>query len=439
MTEQRTSIFTHTRGIILCLLLITQGSFANADDDWPRFRGLAGNASASEPTPTTWSDSENLVWKTRLPGRGASSPIIVGNKIFLTSFTGYGQANDDPGEKTELRLNTLCFDRVTGELIWNKSIEGNSEEQSLSNNNSKRGKPKQVAGHGFASGTPCCDGKTVFAFFGASGAVAYDLDGQELWHNDELGTGTTGFGSASSPVEHENLVYINASIESDTLYALDKSTGKIVWKKDDVIKCWSSPCLAKNNRGETELIINQKFKVLGLDPQTGEQIWSCEGIEDYVVPTPISHQGIIYCLGGRSNKAMAIKLGGSGDVTQSHRLWITNIGANVTSPVLHDGHLYWASDKGIANCLDASNGEPVYRERMPTKARVYGSIVRSSDKLYLTTRDSGVWVLPAKPEFKVLALNTFDSEKGMFNASPAISHSQILMRTDNFLYCVGQN
>jgi outer membrane protein assembly factor BamB len=278
----------------------------------------------------------------------------------------------------------------------------------------------------------------VFAFFGASGAVAYDIAGNELWHNDELGSNTAGFGSASSPVEHGDLVYVNASIESDTLFALDKKTGKVAWKRDGIMKCWSSPCLAKNERGETELIINQKFTVYGLDPTTGKELWSCTGIEDYVVPTPVIGDGIIYCLGGRSNKALAIKLGGTGDVTKSHRLWFTNVGANVTSPVLYDGHLYWASDKGIANCMKASDGESVYRERMPTKARVYASIVRAADKLYLTTRDSGVWVLAAEPEFRVLALNKIESDDSMVNASPAISNGQVLMRTDKFLYCIGE-
>ncbi len=407
-------------------------------DDWPRFRGLDGNASSANLAPLEWSDSKNIVWKTKIPGRGSSSPIVAGGKIFLTSFTGYGQSDQDPGEKTELRLNTLCFDRDSGSLLWNKSIEASANEQSLSVDNNPNGKKKQVAGHGYASGTPCCDGQAVFAFFGASGAVAYDLEGNELWYNDELGTNTAGFGSASSPVVCDELVFINASIESDTLYALDKKTGKVVWKMDGIMKCWSSPCLAENERGETELIINQKFKVYGLNPQTGQQLWSCDGIDDYVVPTPIVHEGIIYCLGGRSNKAMAIKLGGKGDVTKSHRLWFTNVGANVTSPVLHEGHLYWASDKGIANCMDARNGSSVYRERMPTKERVYASIVRAGDRLYLTTRDSGVWVLAAEPAFKVLALNKIESDDSLVNASPAIHDRQILMRTDRFLYCLGE-
>jgi outer membrane protein assembly factor BamB len=398
------------------------------DADWPQFRGPSGNGSASDQTPAKWSDAENIAWKTKIPGKGSSSPIVFGDQIFLTSYTGYGISPDDPGEKTELRLHTLCFDRGSGSLIWDKSIEASANEQPFS---------RRVADHGYASGTPACDGEVVCAFFGTSGAVGYDLAGNELWHNTDLGSKTAGFGTASSPVIHDGLVYVNASIESDTLFALDKKTGNVVWKKDNITKCWSTPCLAKNERGELELIINQKLTVYGLNPETGEVLWSCKGIEDYVVPVPIAQDGIIYCLGGRSNKAMAIRLGGRGDVTETHRLWLVNIGANVTSPVLHEGHLYWASDKGIANCLDAATGEPVFRERMPTKERVYASIVRGGDKLYLTTRDSGVWVLAAKPVFEELALNRIKSDDSFVNASPAISNHQLLMRTDKFLYCIG--
>ncbi|MDG1874721.1 MAG: PQQ-binding-like beta-propeller repeat protein [Mariniblastus sp.] len=426
------SRFGFTIVLLACVALTTSCLVTNTTrgEDWPQFRGPSGNASSADSTPTQWSDTKNLIWKTKIPGRGSSSPIVIGDKIFLTSYTGYGMHDDDPGEKTELRLNTLCFERTSGKMIWNKSIEASANEQEFA---------RRLPDHGYASGTPTSDGKAIYAFFGVSGAVAFDLNGKQLWHNDELGTSTTGFGSASSPVVHQDLVYINASIECKTLFALDKKTGKVVWKKEDIDRSWSSPCLAANKNGVTELIINQKFKVLGLDPKTGKELWTCDGIEDYVVPVPVAKNGIIYCLGGRGNKAMAIQLGGQGDVTDTHRLWIINIGANVTSPVLHQGHLYWASDKGIANCINASNGETIYRERMPTKARVYASIIRAGDHLYLPTRDNGVWVLPAKPDFKAIALNKIESDKTLFNASPAVSHHQLLIRSDKFLYCIGES
>jgi outer membrane protein assembly factor BamB len=269
--------------------------------------------------------------------------------------------------------------------------------------------------------------------------VAYDFKGNQLWTKD-LGSKTAGFGSASSPVIFGDLVYINASIESGTLFALDKTTGQEVWKHSPVKRAWTSACIAKAPDGSHELIISHENIILGLDPKTGQQLWSCEGVDDYVVPVPISHEGIIYCLGGRTNRAIAIKLGGRGDVTDTHKLWKANLGANVTSPVYYDGHLYWSSDKGIANCLNAKTGESVYRERLPTTARVYASIIRAGKYLYMTTRDQGVLVVEAKPEYTEVALNrlTPEDDDTMFNASPAVAGDQLLFRTDRYLYCVGK-
>jgi len=145
---------------------------------------------------------------------------------------------------------------------------------------------------------------------------------------------------------------------------------------------------------------------------------------------------VVYCLGGRQNRCIAVKLGGRGDVTDSHKLWEVNIGANVTSPIYYDGHLYWASDKAIANCLDAKTGEAVYRKRLNTRARIYASIVRVGERLYVTTRDQGVVVLDAKPEYRELAVNTIETDSNLMNASPAISGNQLLLRTDSYLYCI---
>jgi outer membrane protein assembly factor BamB len=451
--------------IVATILISTSSVVAQ---DWPQFRGPDGNASAESKAPTNWSESENMVWKTKLPGKGSSSPIIVGDKIFLTAFSGYGmtavpaansgstdrnppkktQGNQkgkqqggkknrnrqakgrsmNYGNKADLKLHTLCLDRVSGKLLWNKSIPASANEQAMS---------ARVYDHGYASGTPVTDGESVYAYFGVSGAVAYDLDGNQLWHNGDLGTKTAGFGSATSPAVNDDFVFINASIESGTLYALNKQTGEVAWKRENVEKSWSMPFLANNAENKTELIINQKNTVYGLDPKTGSELWSCAGIEDYVVPVPIAHDGILYCLGGRANRAMAIRLGGKGDVTKTHRLWLKPIGANVTSPLLHDGHLYWASDKGIANCMNAENGEKVYQQRMPTTERVYASIVRGSDKLYLTTRDKGVWVLDANPKFNEVSLNNIESETDLMNATPAISDGKLFLRSNTHLYCVG--
>jgi len=397
--------------------------------DWPQFRGPSGNATASDSDPpTTWSDSENIVWKTALPGRGASSPIVSGKHVFLTAYTGFGVDAQEPGDKANLRLHVLCFERNSGKLLWDKSIKASPSTQKLS---------QRIADHGYATATPATDGEAVYASFGVSGVVACDMDGNLLWQA-AIGDGTAGFGSAASPVVYDDLVYVNASIESNTLFAFDKRTGRKVWKMESIMKSWTTPCIAEVPDGPPELILNQKNEIFAFDPVTGKKLWWCAGVEDYIVPVPVFHDGIVYCLGGRSNRAIAVKLGGRGDVTKTHKLWESTTGANVTSPVYHDGYLYWASDKAIENCLRASDGEEVYRERLPTRGRIYSSIVRAGNKLYVTTRDQGIVVLAAKPEYEELAVNVIESDQTLMNASPAVSENQILLRTDRFIYCIGE-
>ena len=278
----------------------------------------------------------------------------------------------------------------------------------------------------------------MYAYFGVSGLVAYSRDGELLWKAD-CGSKTAGFGCAASPILFGDLVIQNASIESGTLYAFDKQTGKLVWKDEAVERAWTTPTLVPLSDGSTELVINHKDRVRGLNPATGEQLWTCEGIDDYVVPCVVGYEGIAYCLGGRQNRAIAIRCGGRGDVTATHKLWEVRIGANVTSPAYHDGKLYWASDRGVACCLDAKTGETLLQERLPSRGRLYASIVAGDDKLYVTTRDTGVLVLRAEPQYTELATNTISDDVSLWNASPAIADGRLYFRTNGWLYAIGRS
>ncbi|QDU92592.1 outer membrane protein assembly factor BamB family protein [Lignipirellula cremea] len=396
--------------------------------NWPQFRGPDGNATSTDAQlPLNWNASTNIIWKTELPGRGASSPIVWDDRIYLTAFSGYGVDDAEVQDKTKLQLHVLCINREDGAVIWDQSTPGSPHTQDVTN---------RVQDHGYATGTPATDGKAVFAYFGVSGLIAYSTEGELLWQA-ETGIKTAGFGSASSPVLHGDLVIVNASIEGDQVIAFNKQTGEKAWAIDEVKRSWTTPCLAKTAEGAVELVVNQIDVIRGFDPTTGKELWSCAGIDDYVVPAPVSHEGVVYCLGGRQNRCIAVRLGGRGDVTDTHKLWEVNIGANVTSPVYYQGHLYWASDKGIATCLDAKTGEPIYRERLDTRARIYSSIVRGADRLYVTTRDEGVTVLPAAPEYKELAVNTITTDETLVNSSPAISGDRLFLRTDKYLYSIG--
>jgi outer membrane protein assembly factor BamB len=410
------------------IILLAAAARPSLAENWSQFRGQGGNATAANAqTPLNWSATKNIAWKSALPGRGASSPVTWGDRVFLTAYTGFGTDETNTSDKSKLRLHVICVDRRNGEINWDRSIPASEHTQKFS---------RRIQDHGYATNTPVTDGKAVYAFFGVSGVVAYDFDGNQLWQAT-VGTGTAGFGSASSPVVFENLLLVNASIESKTVFAFDKKSGREVWKIPEINRAWTTPCVAAVGDGTSELIINQKDVIYGFDPKTGKRLWSCDAIDDYIVPVPISHDGIVYCLGGRTNRCVAIKLGGRGDVTESHKLWQVNVGANVTSPIYYDGHLYWASDKAVANCLNAKTGESVYRKRLETRARIYASIIRAGERLYVTTRDQGVVVLAAKPEYKQLAVNTIETDESMLNASPAVIGNQLLLRTDSFLYCIG--
>ena len=397
--------------------------------DWSQFRGPSGNGvSKTTGLPTEWSSEKNIVWKAKLPGPGSSSPVLFGNQVFVTSYTGYGLTEEDNGNPSDLRLHVISVNRDSGEIMWDESVSPLNEVQKIT---------KRIVDHGYASGTPACDETGVYAFFGTSGVVAYDLKGKLKWQAN-VGDGTAGFGSASSPILYKDLVIVNASIESSTVYALNKNNGEVAWKAEEIVRAWTTPSIVDVPGGKQELVVNQKNQIFGFDPDTGKKLWTCEGIQDYVVPVVVQNEGILYCLGGRSNRSIAVRPGGKGDVTKTHKLWEVNVGANVTSPVYYDGHLYWASDRGIAFCLNAKDGEVVYKNRLPTGARLYASIVLADGKLYVTTRDSGVIVLKAGPEYVELARNEIKSDEDLFNASPAVSEGSIYLRTNGYLYRIAE-
>jgi len=395
--------------------------------DWPQFRGPStSGVAAAAGLPTVWSAGENIRWRTDLPGYGASCPIVVQDRIYLTCWSGYGLDEADPGDKANLKLHLLAIDRATGELVWNQSRPASANEQTLS---------RRVADHGYATPTPCSDGERVYAYFGVSGLVCYSRDGVLLWEA-ECGSKTAGFGCAASPILHGDLVIQNASIESGTLYAFDKRTGGLAWKDANIVKAWTTPTIVPLPDGSVELVVNQQDFILGLDPQSGARLWSCAGIDDYVVPCVVAQDGVAWCIGGRQNRAIAVRCGGRGDVTATHKLWEQKIGANVTSPVYHEGRLYLASDRGVALCLDAATGETISQERLPARGRIYASAVLGDGKLYVTTRDTGVIVLAAAPEYKELAINVIADDPHLFNAAPAIADDELYFRTNGRLYCI---
>lgn len=396
----------------------------DAVSDWPQFRGPGSQGSSTATgLPTEWSDTKNLTWKTKLPGAGASSPISLGDKLYLTCYSGYGAGLEDAGSMDDLTLHLVCVNSKTGDIIFNKSLKPALPES------------ERVRDHGYAAATPATDGEHIFVFFGKSGVVCFDLKGEQKWRTS-VGNGTHKWGCGTSPVLFENLVIVNASVESGSLVALDKKTGDEEWRAEGMKSSWNTPHLAKTEDGKYELCVSVKNKVFGYDPATGIQLWACDGIEDYVCPSIVSENGIIYALGGRTSRAIAIQTGGRGDVTDSHRLWVAKAGANVASPVIHDGHLYWVSDRNkVAYCIELKTGKVVVEKRFP--GQPYASAMFADGKIFITTRFDGTYVLAARPEYELLAHNKF-TDKATCNASPVAIGNKLLIRSDSHLYCVGK-
>lgn len=394
--------------------------------EWPQFRGPGGlGVSDAKSLPLTWDSEKNVAWKVELPGPGTSSPIVVGEKLFLTCFTGYNVPGQDTGSPEQLKRVVVCFDRSTGKLLWSRDFAAQLPESARIREN-----------HGYASSTPAADEQRVYVFMGRSGVVALDHAGKTLWQAD-VGTQTHGWGSGASPVLHGDLLIVNASVESESLIAFDRRDGRQVWRTPGVREAWNTPFLAPLPGGKHELIVPVPRKVLAFDPATGQQLWSCDtGISWYMVPSVVSHDGIVYCTGGRSNDALAVRAGGRGDVTATHKLWSIKRGSNVTSPVYHDGHVYWMSENtGTAFCADAKSGELAYEQRIDRAGQVYAPALLAAGRIYYVSRDGRTFVVPAAPKFELLATNSL-RDGSTFNAGPAVAVDALYVRSEKFLYCL---
>lgn len=417
----------HRRPAFILLVTLAICSFMGAD--WSQFRGPHGlGISTERGLPIEWSSGQNIVWKTSLPGPGTSSPLVAGNRVFLTSYTGYAVDQAKPGAMADLKRHVICVDRANGKILWTKEFQPELPEHAYQGEGSY---------HGYAASTPTTDGEHLYVFFGKSGVYCLDLDGNQLWHGS-VGKNTNGWGSGASPILYKNLLIVNASVESGTLVALDKMNGKEVWRAKGINSAWNTPVLVTAPSGELELVISVQDRVLGLDPDTGKELWKAEGVHRYVCPSVVADHGIVYAIGGGST-SLAVKAGGRGDVTKTHVLWRENKGSNVSSPIYHDGHLYWASDSGgVVYCQEAATGKFVYQERLkPDSGLIYASPVLADGKLYYVSQRRGTYVMAAKPKFELLAHNAFKDDTSRTNASPAVHNGQLLMRTDRCLYCIG--
>ncbi|HEY2249593.1 MAG TPA: PQQ-binding-like beta-propeller repeat protein [Planctomycetaceae bacterium] len=385
-----------------------------AERQWPRLRGPTGQGTALESNfPPTWSETENIVWKAEIPGRGHGSPIIWDQRLFITS------ASEDGQERW-----LLCYDRGTGSLLWQKAAPKPATQEKLYWKNS------------YASTTPVTDGQRVIAFFGNSGLVSFDFEGNQLWHQD-LGTFPTMHGPGASPVLYQDRVFVvqDQTQGKSVFAAFDKNTGAKIWQHErPQAACWTTPTMLHVGDRD-ELVVNGSHTITAYRPETGEPIWSLAGSSRESIPMIVVGCGLIYSTSGRNGPMIAIRPGGTGNVTETHIAWqLPRGGPHVPSPAYYEGRLYLVNDTGIASCLACRTGETIWQTRLP--GRFSMSPIEAGRKLLFTSETGTTYVLLPGPEFKLMATNELGED---VLATPAVLGGRIYFRTKGHLVCVGKN
>jgi outer membrane protein assembly factor BamB len=429
------------------LLLLSMTAMLAADDDWPRWRGPNDDGMARGDAPLRWSDTRNVAWRATIPGRGHSSPVIWGDKIFVTTAVPVGEppaaappaaqeksrrgggAGGGAGAGREHKFVVLCLDRNTGKLLWERVA--------------KAGMPHEGY-HGrygsFASNSPVTDGKFLYAFFGSRGIYCYDLNGKLIWQKDFPPMGMRNqFGEGTATVLDGNSLYLKFDQEAGSyIVALDKRDGKELWRASrEELSSWSAPLVVTHNGGK-QVVVSASNRVRSYEAGSGKLLWESAGLGSNVIPAPVAAGGMVWVMSGhRDPNLLAIRLGRSGDLTGTDAiLWTNNRGNPYSSsPVLHDGKLYFVTDSGMLSCLNAKTGEPHYlQQRLPKPYNFKSSPVGANGKLYLATENEDVVVVKMGETFEVLATNTLTDQ--MFIATPAIAGGSLYLRGQNTLYCI---
>jgi len=404
------------RRIIAFLLLWVVCAVPLRAADWPAWRGATGQGHSVETNlPQSWSDTEHVKWKIPLENPGNSTPVIHGPHLYLT------QANTGGSVRS-----LFCFQRSNGKQVWRKDVSYSKKERNWNQN-------------WYGNASPATDGERVVVCFGSAGLYCFDTKGNELWKRTDLGQWEHPFGNASSPVLYGDLVIQWCGPNEkgrNFLLAVDKKSGKTVWEHEEQQGSWGTPLIISAD-GRDQLLLSTVPSLKGLDPKSGKELWHCEGLTKYVYTSPLFANGVAVAMSGYNGAALAVKLGGTGDIT-ANRLWLhpQNI-QRVGSGVIVGDHVYIVEENGVPHCYELKTGKEVWKVAKRPGGNTWGSMVHADGKLYVLMRDGQTLVFKASPKYELLATNSLG--RGVqTNSSLAISNGEIFIRTFGHLWCIGK-
>lgn len=387
-----------------------------AAENWPAWRGPVGNGVCNESQlPITFGPSENVTWKTPLPAACNSTPIVWEGRVFVTC----------PLEGGKVR-SLMCFDRETGQELWHHDTPF-PETETIHRDNT------------FCAGSPTTDGERVYANFDSAGVVACDFSGRVIWTRD-LGKLAHIFGPAGTPVLYKDLLIVHRGPGEPThIIALDKRTGETVWdtpetgKNHQLYGSWSTPVFYRAGDRE-EFALSMPGELKGYDPLTGKELWRCDGLGPSNYPDTAVGDNVLIGISGFQKSMMAVRMGGLGDITNTHRLWhVAETQQRIGSGVVQDGYLYVSNAPGIAECIRVQSGESVWKGRLG--GELWGSMLLAAGRLYVSNTQGQIFVLAASPQFELMATNDMGEP---MKAALAPSDGQLFIRTYENLYCVGR-
>jgi len=416
------------RVALVTLVWMLMNPFVMADN-WGHWRGPTGNGIAlnAEP-PTSWSATKNVKWKVEIPGRSSGSPVVWDDSVFVVSSVPTGKAN---GRLPNLDFKLFCFDRKNGKKLWEQTaVTATPHEDTHATN-------------GFASASPCTDGKHVYAHFGSRGLYCYTMDGKLVWKRDDFGNMQTRlmFGEGSSPTIEGNKILVPWDHDGPSaLYALDKLTGKTIWKTPrDEPTCWATPLVAEF-AGKKQVIMNGQSFARSYDLETGKELWRCAGQTERPVASAVADKDLAFVGSGHKGSFLgAFRMDGTGDIKGTNKVaWsLDRDTPDIGSPILSSGRIYFYKGKsGQLSCVDAATGKPYYMaSRIPGVESTYASPVAAGGYVFLTGRNGTTVVIKDASELSIIQTNSLGEP---VDATPAPVGNELFVRGEKHLFCIAK-